>query len=134
MTSLFAYGTLLVPRIWRGVVGRDFPSIPASLPGHAIYRVKDADFPGIIPTDTDDKVPGRIFTGLDEEVITRLDAYEDDFYVRREVTLLDARGNPLESQAYVVADAFREGLSSDPWTLEWFEETALERYASHHGF
>lgn len=134
MTSLFAYGTLLVPRIWRGVVGREFPSIPARLPDHSIYRVKDADFPGIIPTDTGDIVSGRIFTELDEEVITRLDAYEDDFYVRREVTLLDARGNPLESQAYVVADPFRESLSSDPWTLEWFEKTALERYASRHGF
>lgn len=134
MTSLFAYGTLLVPRIWLGVVGRDFPSCPANLPGFAIFRVENADFPGIIPANPEDLVPGRLFTGLDDTVIARLDAYEDNFYDRRGVTLLDAGGNPVLSQAYVVADAFRGALSDDRWTLDWFEKNALERYARRHGF
>ena len=59
--TLFAYGTLLVPRIWRAVTGCDCPSQPATLPGFAIYRVKDADFPGIVSAGRKSKVEGRIF-------------------------------------------------------------------------
>ncbi|MCB1087758.1 MAG: gamma-glutamylcyclotransferase, partial [Verrucomicrobiae bacterium] len=70
--TLFAYGTLLVPRIWRGVVGREFPNQPATLPGFAIYRVEGADFPGIIPSEGASIVPGRLFTGLDAEALARL--------------------------------------------------------------
>ena len=133
-TTLFAYGTLLVPRIWRAVTGAECPSEPATLPGFAIYRVRDADFPGIIAAGAKSVVPGRLFTGLDEEILQRLDLYEDEFYVRREVTLLDAEGDPVESQAYVIPDRFESILSREPWTLEWFESEAMDAYLFRHGF
>ncbi len=133
-TTLFAYGTLLVPRIWRAVTGRDCPSEPATLPGYAIYRVRDADFPGIVSAGKNSSVPGRLFSALDADVLHRLDLYEDEFYVRREVTLLDAEGNPVESQAYVVPERFQEQLSRDTWTLDWFESEAMENYLFRHGF
>ncbi|MCB1228627.1 MAG: gamma-glutamylcyclotransferase [Verrucomicrobiae bacterium] len=132
--TLFAYGTLLVPRIWRAVTRCDCPSEPATLPGYAIFRVLEADFPGIIESRPESSVPGRIFSGLDDEILARLDAYEDDFYERREVTLLDATGNPVQSQAYVVPARFREGLSDEPWTLDWFETEAMDSYLARHGF
>jgi len=126
--TLFAYGTLLVPEIWFAVAGRDCPSEEATLPEYEIRRVKGGNFPGIIRAGETDSVPGRIFTDLDAETLRRLDAYEDTFYERIGVTLLDRRGNPLESEAYVVPDRNREVLSDEPWTLEWFREHAMADY------
>lgn len=133
-TTLFAYGTLMVPRIWRAVTGQDCPSEPATLSGYAIYRVHDADFPGIVSAGRRSKVQGRLFSSLNADILARLDAYEDEFYVRREVTLLDAEGNPVESQAYVVPERFAHILSREPWTLEWFEKQAMDNYLFRHGF
>lgn len=132
--TLFAYGTLLVPEIWRAVTGHDCPSESASLPGYAIYRVRNADFPGIIPGDSDDLVPGRIFSELNADILARLDAYEDKFYDRIEVTLLSATGDPLQSQAYVVSTDYTSALTAEPWTLEWFQREAMSDYMVRHGF
>ncbi len=132
--TLFAYGTLLVPEIWRSVTGRACPSEPATLTGYAIRRVRGADFPGIVPAGPDDVVEGRIFSGLDAEMIARLDAYEDKFYDRLVVTLSTAGGDPVESQAYVVAPEFTGALSDQPWSLEWFRREAMADYMARHGF
>ena len=59
---------------------------------------------------------------------SRLDAYEDCFYERMGLTLLDRRGNPVESDAYVVPERHRDVLSDEPWTLEWFREHAMADY------
>lgn len=128
MDTLFAYGTLLDPAVWRAVAGEERPSRPATLPGHLVRRVRGADFPGVIPGDPEDVVPGRIFSGLPPGQISRLDAYEGELYERREVTLLDDGGDPVRSQAYLIADRFRSRLSEEPWTWEWFAERARERY------
>jgi gamma-glutamylcyclotransferase (GGCT)/AIG2-like uncharacterized protein YtfP len=51
MLHLFTYGTLMFPEVWRVVVGKDFESTPAQLPGYQIFRVRDAVYPGIIATE-----------------------------------------------------------------------------------
>lgn len=126
--TLFAYGTLLAPEIWFAVAGRDCPSEEAVLPGYEIRRVKGGDYPGIIRAGDEDEVPGRVFSGLDSEILGRLDAYEDGFYERIEVTLLDRRGNPVESETYVIPEKHREILSNETWSLDWFRERAMAEY------
>lgn len=126
--TLFAYGTLLVPEIWFAAAGRECPSEDATLPGYEILRVKGGDFPGIIQTAGGNEVPGRVFSGLDVEIFERLDAYEDSFYERVGVTLLNRRGNPVESEAYVIPERHRDVLSDDSWTLDWFREHAMAEY------
>ena len=135
MDSLFAYGTLLDPVIWTAVTGSpDKGSEPAHLPGHAIYRVEGADFPGIVTASPEDQVPGRLFPGLTPEILARLDAYEDLFYERREVSVVLEGGQSQTTQAYVVPDRHRHWLSEETWTLEWFREEAREDYLRRHGF
>lgn len=126
--NLFAYGTLLVPEIWRAVAGRDFPSSPATLRGYAIFRVRDADFPGIARTESGGLVPGRVFFDLDAETVARLDAYEDTFYERLPVCPADERGLPVDAEAYVVPNRNRALLSGETWTLDWFRAHAEADY------
>ncbi|MDF1737705.1 MAG: gamma-glutamylcyclotransferase [Verrucomicrobiales bacterium] len=129
--NLFVYGTLLVPKIWETVSGiTDSTGEDGSIYGYRIYRVEGGDFPGIVETgEKNDGVPGRVFYHLPERAIERLDAYEDTFYERREVTVQLANGKTTQAHAYVVPESIAtQILSPAPWTLEWFEEHALESY------
>lgn len=127
--NLFAYGTLLVPEIWRHVVGRDFPNEPATLPGYEIRRVRDADYPAVRPSaDPAAFVTGRVYRGLDDASLARLDAYEDDLYDRIAVTLLDRSSNPVASDVYVASPIGLSRLSDDGWTLERFLKEDFAAY------
>lgn len=128
--NVFIYGTLLVPRIWKEVTGcEDARSEPASLSRHRIFRVDGGDFPGIIEDPVaPDPVPGRVVFGVSEEIVRRLDAYEDDFYERISVRV-DTGSGPVEAHTYRVRGSeAAEILTAEPWTLEWFEGEALGRY------
>lgn len=137
--NLFIYGTLLVPKVLEAVTGlHDLESLPATLPGYEIRRVKGGDFPGIVEvsdripttegTERDLGVPGRVLLRVPSEAIDRLDAYEDAFYVRKTIEASTAEGI-VEADAYVVpGDRADDVLSDEIWTLEWFEREALDRY------
>lgn len=128
--NLFVYGTLLVPAIWDRVTGWPGPrSIEATLSGHRIHRVRDADFPAIVEDpDADRPVPGRVIFDVPAGAMESLDSYEDLFYERVGVEVETAT-------ELVSADVYRllpnletEILSEDGWTLEWFLEHAYPRY------
>ncbi|MEM9016654.1 MAG: gamma-glutamylcyclotransferase family protein [Verrucomicrobiota bacterium] len=128
--NVFVYGTLLVPRIWAAVTrSPEVASEPASLPRYQIARVRQADFPAIVETgEASDLVPGRVMLNVPESAIQRLDAYEDTFYERVEVEV-SLRGSPMRADVYRVPKPSAAALLTDEtWTLEWFEEHALERY------
>jgi gamma-glutamylcyclotransferase (GGCT)/AIG2-like uncharacterized protein YtfP len=113
---LFTYGTLMFPEVWQAVVGRQFETTPAQLPGYQIFRVRDAVYPGIIalypgiiavnpspsgrgqvrdfsdsrPSTLDSglsPVPGLVYLDVDPESFARLDAFEGHEYIRRSVTV-----------------------------------------------
>lgn len=129
--NVFVYGTLLVPKIWETVTATtDLVSHPAELDGYLIRRVRDAVYPGImVAPEGGAPVPGRVFFDVPGEALRRLDAYEDDFYLREEVhPFVDGLG-VVSAQAYLVPPAEAATiLSADPWTLEWFEENGLEGF------
>lgn len=131
---LFVYGTLLVPAIWSAVTDcPDLASKPASLAGHRIAKVRGGDFP-VITQDPSAKqpVPGRVIFSVPETAIQRLDAYEDGFYEREQVSIL-CEGTEIEAEVYRVPPTLVPRLfSNDPWTLEWFEANALDEYWNLH--
>jgi len=127
--NLFVYGTLRVPQIWAAVSASPQTSaVPAILPGYRIRRVAGGDFP-VIGADASaiEPVPGNLMLDVSDEAMARLDAYEDFFYIRTSVKVETPEG-PREAEAYVVPPNRTELFSDDPWTLNWFEETALARF------
>ena len=77
---LFTYGTLMFPEVWQAVVGRPFAAIAGQVSGYALYRVRDAVFPGMVATTTGAPVVGIVYLDVDDEAVARLDRFEDDFY------------------------------------------------------
>jgi gamma-glutamylcyclotransferase (GGCT)/AIG2-like uncharacterized protein YtfP len=125
--NLFAYGTLMFPEVWERIAVGEFPSEPATLPGFAIYRVKEAVFPGIVRAKPQDRVEGLVFRGLHDEALFELDAYESDLYDRIPVIVATAQG-PLDCTAYVIPESNRQALTHQPWNAAWFQEHQLQRY------
>lgn len=129
--NLFVYGTLLVPRIWELVTASPgLKSAAATLPGHSIWRVREATFPAIREEGPDytGEVTGKVFFDVPGDALVRLDRYEDAFYERVAVTVQTCNG-PVTADVYrVPAAAAAAILSSDSWSLAWFEENGLERF------
>ena len=129
-TNLFVYGTLLVPKIWNAVTGYHDPeSVRGNLAGHRIQRVKAADFPAIvIDSNSNESVTGLVIKNISPNALERLDQYEDSFYERVSVHV-DTDSGTVEAHVYRVPLGLAgKILSEDPWTLEWFETKALNRY------
>jgi gamma-glutamylcyclotransferase (GGCT)/AIG2-like uncharacterized protein YtfP len=126
--NLFVYGTLLVPKIWETVTGtRDLVSQSASLAGFEIRCVRDAVYPGIHASATAaTPVPGRVFFEVPDSALRRLDAYEDDFYLREEVFPDLSDGLRVAAHAYLVPpEKVATILSPCGWSLQWFEANGL---------
>ena len=131
--TLFAYGTLVFPEVWRRVTGDTEArrSEPAFLEGYDLLRVRDADFPGIVARKGAPRIPGVVYFDLDDETLTRLDAYEDSFYERVKVNVTaERKGERIVCQAYVIPPFLRKRvLTDEPWSLEKFEEQHLQEFS-----
>lgn len=125
---LFTYGTLTFPEVWDRISVGKFPSRPAVLRGYAMYRVKDAVYPGIVRGDSQSEVPGVLYDDLDEDTLFELDTYESSFYERLPVQVVLEDGSEVECHAYIVPDSRRDLLTDELWDKEWFRTHELNHY------
>src|SRR3954447_17177619 len=117
---VFTYGTLMFPEVWLAVVGREFDNTEGMVSGFAIFRVRDALFPGIAPAGEESSVRGVVYLDVDNASLQRLDAFEDVFYERLAISVDCHNGRRVEAQAYVVPEANRHVLTDEPWQREQF--------------
>lgn len=129
MNRLFCYGTLQVPEVIRAVTGRTYTGRQAILNGYAIYKVKDAEYPGIIRS-ADGVVKGIVYNNVSDHDLEVLDLFESDLYRRQllEVNLEDS--NSCNAWCYVIRDSNKSLLTGKTWRLEDFLEHGLESFMS----
>ncbi|TWU22837.1 gamma-glutamylcyclotransferase family protein [Bythopirellula polymerisocia] len=125
---LFTYGTLMFPEVWQRISIGEFPARPATLRGYAIFRVKNAVYPGIIRAEEDLVVNGLLYDDLDDDTLFELDTYESSFYKRIPVVAITADGAEQECHAYVVPDNRRDLLTDESWDAVQFRKSELEKY------
>lgn len=124
---LFVYGTLQDPRVIQAVTGRLFPAVPATLRGYCRYRVNDADYPGV-REDACASVEGLLLQEVDSASLAALDAFEGEYYQRREVEVVMASGIAGRCFCYVIHEQWLHLLSDEPWTLEEFQSVGYQRF------
>ena len=117
MTKFFFYGTLrhrpMLDLLAGGTVGGE--GRDAVLPGYRVLRSKEGDMP-ILIEDPDCLVRGTLWTGLHDDALERLDAYELPFgYTRRTVKAL-VEGREVEAQAYYPPEALE--ATEEDWSFE----------------
>lgn len=119
---LFAYGTLQFDAVLEALVGRIPKQVPASAPGWRAASLEGRVYPGLVAAPGS-AAPGVLFTDLSRREWTILDAFEDDRYDLREVTLTSGE----RGLAYVWPDG--EVLEED-WDAEQFRTRHLGEYAA----
>ncbi|KAI0359950.1 hypothetical protein OH77DRAFT_1419325 [Trametes cingulata] len=104
--SAFFYGTLLHPAILRRVIGhegRQLEICPAVLLEHTRHKIRNADYPAVLPYSTsrtlfqqsgrgdlapeERTVRGTFVRGLSDRDISLLDLFEGDEYTRESVAV-----------------------------------------------
>ena len=115
MPDLFVYGTLLIPAVWTRVTGRPLPpGRDAVLPRHRRRTVQGQCYPGMVPDPRED-VAGRLYLGVEQATLVKLDAYEGSSYRRvRLAVLVAGRKRPAETWLFVPGAGGR--LGPQPWS------------------
>lgn len=129
---LFAYGTLVVPRVLEAVTGRVFPGRPAVLEGYARFLVAGTSYPGIVAAPGE-RTEGVLYHGLDRRALEILDRFEDAFYERRVVFVAGPEGGRTPAHAYVVPERHRGVLGTDPWRRDVFEAEHMAAFLAGVG-
>jgi gamma-glutamylcyclotransferase (GGCT)/AIG2-like uncharacterized protein YtfP len=117
---VFTYGTLMFPEVWLSVAGRSFTTIEGTAHGFAIYRVRDAVFPGIIAANDTSSVRGIVYLDVDDVALARLDRFEDDFYRRETLSIACDDGEDRLAETYVVPADNRTVLTNETWRPDEF--------------
>jgi gamma-glutamylcyclotransferase (GGCT)/AIG2-like uncharacterized protein YtfP len=134
MHQLFAYGSLICEDIMGSVAGPCESLGEASLRDHRRLEVTGEHYPGMIPAPGF-SVLGRVYGGISDAGLDRLDRFEGDMYQRCEVEVELADGTRLVVFTYLIRDACRHRLASREWHLEAFLERGKRAFtASYLGF
>ena len=97
MHSLFVFGTLRHADLLRAVAG-ELPDLSdANLPDHAVFAVKGAAFPVLLPVPGE-TATGLLLTNLSDAAMARLDFYERIFAYTRQAITVETETGPVETQ------------------------------------
>ncbi|MBM9538013.1 gamma-glutamylcyclotransferase family protein [Desulfobulbus alkaliphilus] len=125
--ALFCYGTLQSSLVMKAVTGQEFSGQEATLNNWARFRVRDSEYPGIIPQQ-DSLVSGKLYWGLSDEAMKKLDAFEGDKYERVIVQVAKADGSYEDAYVYAIKEDCQQFLSKDPWDFDRFMQNGLEKF------
>jgi gamma-glutamylcyclotransferase (GGCT)/AIG2-like uncharacterized protein YtfP len=125
MHRLFCYGTLQVPQVIRAVTGRDHSGKKAVLRDYAIYRVKNAEYPGITYSDGS-LTEGILYGNIGDADLKTLDLFEGELYDRQMLEVQAADRTVEKAWVYVIARQHIGVLSHENWRLADFLDNGLE--------
>lgn len=125
--NLFCYGSLQLQAVIKAVTGREFEGQRATLQDFAMFRVKAAEYPGIIPK-RDCMISGVVYRDLDSSNFRALDAFEGDQYYRQLVDIIREGNQGLKAWVYTIRDDKMDQLTREPWSLSSFIANDYDRF------
>ena len=132
MTHLFTYGSLMFEDVWNRLVRGNYLSQKATLMGYARRSVKNDEYPVIFQAD--EFVEGVVYYDINEEDMITLDAFEGEYYERKEVELL-VKNEPVHACVYVLKEKYFDIIDPKPWSEAHFATEGIKRFlANYKGF
>ena len=128
---LFCYGTLQLPEVMKAVTGQTYHGVNARLPGYAIYRVKEALYPGIIESP-DHETSGILYRGVSDEDLKLLDLFEGELYERRLLQANTEDGKSYYAWVYVISLKNKSYLTKETWHLKAFMKKGFDTFMKHY--
>jgi gamma-glutamylcyclotransferase (GGCT)/AIG2-like uncharacterized protein YtfP len=120
--ALFAYGTLQYPQVLHALIGRMPAHTPASAGGWRAAALPGRDYPGLVPDAG--TATGLVITGLTGEEWRVLDAFEDEWYDLRELTLT----NGTKAWSYTCPPGYQ--VCEPDWNAADFARTRLTGFVA----
>lgn len=117
----------MYPRVMQVVTGKTLESFEAEAPGVERFAVREAVFPGAIETGGG-STRGRVYPGIDDRLLARLDRFEGDLYERRTIDVLFVDGRAGRAEAWIVLPGEVAQLAPTAWDEEAFLQEHLESY------
>ncbi|MFI7299281.1 gamma-glutamylcyclotransferase family protein [Streptomyces sp. NPDC050121] len=124
--GLFCYGTLQFDDVLKGLLGRVPHRLPASAPGYRAAALEGRVYPGLVVQALGCSAPGVVLTDLSNEEWRILNAFEDDQYELRELSL----STGTMGLAYVWQGV---DVRTEDWDAEEFQARHLSAYAERCG-
>lgn len=124
---LFCYGTLRSPLVMKAVARRPFTGIEATLQDYGMFRMRDAEYPGILPRKGL-AVEGILYHDIDEGTLRALDDFEGALYFRDIVEVIMKDGAKSRAFVYCVCEHERARLSEEVWDFDRFLKFELEGF------
>ena len=90
--NLFVYGTLITGKTLKNILDRDVPGIPATLDGYDSSKmvvIESESYPAA-EKNIECSIQGLLIEVTSEE-LEKLDVYETDAYIRKEVELTNGK-------------------------------------------
>lgn len=126
MAAIFTYGTLMFEPVWRAVLGEVAQSpAPALIEGFQRYRVQGELYPAVIRA-AGEQVPGMLYSGVTDEQIATLDAFEGTDYQRTEVTAIMSASVNIKAGVYLFLRP--ELLEYQAWDPDQFEREHIDAF------
>ena len=118
--------------VWNRLVRGNYLSQKATLMGYARRSVKNDEYPVIFQAD--ELVEGVVYYDITEEDMITLDAFEGEYYERKEVELL-VKNEPVNACVYVLKEHYFDIIDPKPWSEAHFATEGIKRFlANYKGF
>jgi gamma-glutamylcyclotransferase (GGCT)/AIG2-like uncharacterized protein YtfP len=128
---LFCYGTLQLPEVMKAVIGQTYRGVSARLPGYAIYRVKHAEYPGVIEAPNNE-TSGVLYRGVSDEDLKVLDLFEGELYERRLLGVKAKDGKSYHAWVYVISIENKTYLTKETWHLKTFMKKGFDTFMKYY--
>ena len=127
--NIFVYGSLMWKDLWQHEVRNEYASKDAFIKGYRCRKVKGKHEPAAIhsPNIEDrETVEGKLYLDVNTDDLKRIESYYGKIYVEIDgVCFVGDSEVPISTKLFVLNTEFRDYLSDDDWTKEWFERSAL---------
>jgi len=127
--NLFAYGTLEFEEIFQRVTGTRAKAQPAELIDFGRYLLEHRPYPAVVPV-RGSVVVGTVYLELADALLGRLDEYEGDEYLRRNVRVQLRGAGDLDAVVYVLLPELEHNLTTSPWDKQHFADHHAQKFLS----
>lgn len=133
MYNIFTYGTLMFDAVWARVVAGEYRHSPGTISGFVRKTVQGATYPAVYPSGAENIVEGVVYFNVDSGDLASLDAFEGDYYDRKEVTCRLSDGSQAKVWIYIWKEKYMPLVSEADWDPEWFSREGLGVFISNYG-
>ena len=117
--------------IMQEVAGCGLTGEPGTLKGFCRRGVKGEHYPALIP-ETDSCVDGILYRDVPQAAWARLDRFEGEMYIRRQVPIELGGGKKVAAQAYIVKPGFMDLLEATEWDFSEFLRNGKARFQKRY--